>query len=220
MTYAHVSAGAVVETYVDLPDVWESISGFHHADAETLAACGFLPIVEQRDPVGDGQVQDAVSYEVQSDQVIAHYPARAMTDDEVAQALASAKESKKAEVDDQYQARMGAGFPWNFGTDDAPDMQTLQTATPNDMTNWLTLKDGCRDAVAAGAGDMPVQPPLRCTSNAQFSPTINQVLVILAAMRAWGGTLLGTSWALKNAVDAATTNQEVSAIDAASGWPA
>lgn len=127
------------------------------------------------------------------------------------------KANKKAAIEQGYTQRMQAGFPYTFAGD---KHETLQVK-PEDQTNWLTLKDAARDAIAAGAGAMACQPPIRVTSNALYAVPWTEVVTILNLARTWGGTMMGVSWALKDAVAAAPDIATLNAINIdAAPWPA
>ena len=77
MTYAHVIDGQIVA--VGLPSSWRwtdgsTTSGFDTLPDEDLARAGWLPVTEDRPPLGDGEQYGEPSYTVDGDTVTATYP--------------------------------------------------------------------------------------------------------------------------------------------------
>lgn len=113
-----------------------------------------------------------------------------------------------------YDAKVGAGAPWDFGG----NPQTLQIRE-QDKANWLTFRGVCQELAAAGLGDDPAPLPMRATSNETFSVTANEGLTITAAIRTYAAGLLAAYWAHKDAITAAETVEAVQALDLGAGWP-
>lgn len=120
------------------------------------------------------------------------------------------------QVNARYTEFLTAGFPVMFDG----QAETLQCRIPLDRTNWLYLEGKCRQAFAAGLGDEPIpEPGLRCTSNRFYRPTYAETLVILDDLGAWAAQAQANWWRLKDAVQAATTRDELNSIDLEEGWP-
>lgn len=96
--------------------------------------------------------------------------------------------------------------------------KTLQTRDNDDKVNWLTSQAAYSAAVAAGNGAVS-GATFRTAANETVTCTYLEGLQTLLAMAAWGKTVMGNSWALKDAVAAATDESELDAIDIGAGWP-
>lgn len=96
--------------------------------------------------------------------------------------------------------------------------KTLQTRNVEDRTNWLTSQAAYSAAVAGGFGSV-VDATFRTADNETIICTYAQGLQTLLAMADWGKTVMGASWALKDAVEAAVDLTALSAIDLGAGWP-
>lgn len=92
--------------------------------------------------------------------------------------------------------------------------ETLQLRDEDDKSNWLTSQGTYTAMVAAGYGATP-NAHFRTASNRVVTMTYADGLNQLLGMAAWGAAVLGVSWSLKDAVDAATTPEEVEAV----AWP-
>lgn len=118
-------------------------------------------------------------------------------------------------ADAAYAAFLAPGFP----LDDYPG-ETLQIRNELDRTNWLTLKDICAEAIAAGVGDLTIDAPgIRCTSNAFIRPTYAETFALMQALRAWAMLAQANWWRLKDECRSVTTRAALEAIDMGSGWP-
>lgn len=124
------------------------------------------------------------------------------------------KAEKRAAIVAACQASFAAGFAVTTGTMAG---HVLKLATVEDRTNWLTLTDDCRSAIAAGRGAEP-GAVFRTASNVMFSIPWTEGLDVLDAMKAWGKRQYANMWAMKDALDPATTPAEVAAINHAEGW--
>jgi hypothetical protein len=118
-------------------------------------------------------------------------------------------------ADAAYAAFLAPGFP----LDDYPG-ETLQIRNELDRTNWLTLKDICAEAIAAGVGDLTIDAPgIRCTSNAFIRPTYAETFVLMQELRAWAMQAQANWWRLKDECRSVTTRAALEAIDMGAGWP-
>lgn len=132
--------------------------------------------------------------------------------------LQAAKTAARAQVDAK-EAKKRASFPWDFG---APHgVLHLQIRGTEDQANWLTLQNTASAYIAMGYGDDAVLG-LRTEENVTVPVTANQVMPILLAMAGFGGNTKARAWAIKDAINAATTEAGVAAVLAAeldTGWP-
>lgn len=96
--------------------------------------------------------------------------------------------------------------------------KTLQTRDVEDRTNWLTSQAAYSAAVASGAGAVE-DAAFRTADNETIVLSYADGLGVLLAMAGWGKVIMGTSWALKDAVDAAMDIGALEAIDIEAGWP-
>lgn len=126
------------------------------------------------------------------------------------------RERRLEEADAAYQAVLDGGFPQTF----EGVSETLQVGRDSDKSNWLIFKGALDDAVSAGLPlDGPSPLPIRCTSNNSYDLTLQEALGVISDMRAWGFAALGNSWRLKDEIAAATTGEELNAVDLTEGWP-
>lgn len=200
MRYALVKDGEVLRTH-----------DFGDDDAPELSPNkgAWLPVEVLPDPTydADAEVLEDAAYAVFDSRVEHGRTKRART-------LLEARALRRAALEAAYAQVMAAGFPWTFGAVD----ETLQVLTNENRTDWLILKDACRDAKAAGFGAAQVEPGIRTTSNQTYAVTVDQALTILAAMTAWGQAMRGNFWALGEAIAAAADAAAVLAIDVSQGW--
>lgn len=129
-----------------------------------------------------------------------------------------------------YEAFLAGGFPLA----DYPG-ETLQCRNELDRTNWMELRDLCRQAIIAeqdyyaennlpdpvdgwGAG-LITEPGIRTTSNAYIRPSVAGTLTILAGISAWAFAAQANWWRLKDLARDVTTREALNAIDVSEGWP-
>jgi hypothetical protein len=127
--------------------------------------------------------------------------------------LADQKAVKTEAVKARFAAVLLGGFSYDFaGTTHRLDMRDA-----NDQANWLTLRDDCRDLIAAGSGAQTVH--IRSADNVTFAVTAQEAFDFTAAMRAWGKAAYARKWALEAEIEAAQSEAALNAIDLAAGWP-
>lgn len=153
-------------------------------------------------PVGVDQVKVQDTF-FMVEGVVTHVPLTEPVDFSVKKARV------KASIEDRYSQVMQAGYQHNFGTEEQPNWQILQTRGVEDEKNWLVLKDACRDVIAMGGGDAPMPIPFRTASNELIVKTCNEAVVVLSELRAWGSYVLTMTWALKDALAAVPENDDV-----------
>lgn len=125
-----------------------------------------------------------------------------------------ARHAKAAAIAAAYAEVIAGGFPHTF----SETAETLQVR-PNDLTNWLALKDSCNDAITAGQGADLCPLPIRVTSNVEYALTFAQAADLMRDLRTWVAAVLAVFWAKKDLVAAAEDLSDLAAIDPAAGWP-
>jgi hypothetical protein len=126
-----------------------------------------------------------------------------------------ARTAKRQEIEWRRDTIFAAGFTPSTGPLAG---KTLQTRNVDDRTNWLTSQAAYSAAVAGGFGSV-VDATFRTADNETIVCTYAQGLQTLLAMADWGKTVMGASWALKDAVEAAADLTALSSIDMEAGWP-
>lgn len=107
------------------------------------------------------------------------------------------------------------GWTYDFG--ESYGTKTLQTR-PQDVTNWLTAQNMYSAAVIAGQGNTS-GATIRTSDNTNIDMTFSAALNVLIAMAQWGAKCYQKSWNLKDQIDAATNNADLSNININDGWP-
>lgn len=125
---------------------------------------------------------------------------------------------KLALVELAYARRLQAGFV-TADFPGQPEPETLQCRDETDQIRWLALIMKCQAAVAAGLGDQPIDPPIRCTSNREYAVSHGDALERMQALMAQVGDALKRSWALKDEVRACERREDLFRIDVEEGWP-
>lgn len=191
----------------------DEILRYAHFDGEppTLAPNkgAWLPVVLADDPSYDpaSEVLGEPVDTVEAAQVTRARPVIAKTLDEL-------KAEKRAGAEAAFAARFAAGYTPSTGTLAG---QTLQVRNLEDRTNWLTSQASYGAAVAANMGDVE-GATFRTQSNENFTLTYAEGWSVLLDMAAWGKEGYANFWALKDAISAAATVQDVLAIDVTGGW--
>lgn len=126
------------------------------------------------------------------------------------------KINKKRLID----ARMADVFKAGYSPSTGPlSGHTLQVRDNDDRTNWLTSQASYMAAVSAGMGSYP-GASFRTAANQTITLTFSEGLTVLTnGMAMWGKTIMAHSWSLKDEVAAATSYEELEAIDIETGWP-
>lgn len=167
-----------------------------------LAAIHVYPVIEPTVPAG----KRIVSTELQRKTGPVRVERVAVFEDIP---LAEIKAAKIRLSDDLWEAKSSAGYPHDFG---APHgVKTLQTRE-SDQPYWLALAQVSAIAVLAGQGASPAGA-IRTEDNTNVAVTAQQALDAMLGMQAHLGAILAAHWAIKDAVNAATTAAEVAAVD-------
>ena len=133
-------------------------------------------------------------------------------------------------IDARYNAFLSGGVPLA----DYPG-ETLQCRNELDRTNWMELRDLCRQAIEAekayyAANNLPdpeagwgagliTAPGIRTTSNAYIQPTVAATLAILASITTWAFAGQANWWRMKDEARACTTREALEAVNLETGWP-
>ena len=96
--------------------------------------------------------------------------------------------------------------------------KVLQTRDLEDRTNWLTSQAAYMAAISQGGGAVQAAS-FRTEGNETITVTYSEGFAALMMMAEWGKTVMGNSWALKDAVKEAGTHAALDAIDVTAGWP-
>jgi hypothetical protein len=117
-----------------------------------------------------------------------------------------------------YEAVLQGGFA-TADFEDQPEPETLQCRDELDRTNWLGLVLKCQFAIQAGAGDLPIDPPIRCTSNRMYAVTYNDALARMLVLLGQVGAAQANWWRLKDEIGLAKSGEGLMGIDLTEGWP-
>lgn len=123
---------------------------------------------------------------------------------------------------DQVTAAYDAYLDQGFGTADfldQPEPETLQCRNDLDRTNWLGLLMKAQAMVAVGAGALPCDPPIRCTSNRMYAVPYSEVVTRMFDLLTKVGTAQANWWRLKDEVRACPNREALKLIDLTQGWP-
>lgn len=124
-----------------------------------------------------------------------------------AELLAEAKAERRAEVNAERRRREEAGFAYMGATFDSDERSYLR---------MLGGKAAAEAAIAAGA---PFSVDWTTADNATMTMTAQQVLGMVPTFAARALAIHAAAKALKGAVDACTTVEQVAALDITQGWP-
>jgi hypothetical protein len=94
----------------------------------------------------------------------------------------------------------------------------LQLRNDRDRTNLLASKAIYKDEIDAGNGGV-AGASFRTADNETITIKFSEGNATIQALGAWGKALLDNSWALKDAIAAASDQAELDAIDITVGWP-
>ena len=125
---------------------------------------------------------------------------------------------KIGQIDAAYADYLSRGFP-TADFEDQPEPETLQCRNEHDRTNWLALLLKCQAASALGAGAVPCDPPLRCSSNRMYAVSYDDAQARLWALFAQAAGAQANWWALKDATRACEKREDLELIDITGGYP-
>jgi hypothetical protein len=122
------------------------------------------------------------------------------------------------ELEAAFRAYLQRGFPTaEFAGQ--PEPETLQCRDETDQIRWLGLLMKAQGYVAAGAGALSIDPPIRCTSNREYAVSYAEALERMMALMGQYGAALKALWAFKDAIRAAPNREQLMLIDLNEGWP-
>lgn len=130
--------------------------------------------------------------------------------------LEELRAAKLATINAKVEAVLSGGFTVPTGVMSG---KVLQTRDSTDRINWLVSQASYSAAVAGGQGAVE-GAKFRTADNDTFTMSYADGLNVLLAMAAWGAACMDTSWALKDAVNAAIDETALDAVDIEAGWPA
>lgn len=122
------------------------------------------------------------------------------------------------ELERVFQARLLQGFA-TAPFDGEPEPETLQCRDSTDQIRWLGLAFKCREAIAQGFGALPIDPPIRCTSNREYAVSHDDALSRMLTLLSGYAAALKHYWGLKDAIRAAESRAGLYEIDLEEGWP-
>lgn len=125
---------------------------------------------------------------------------------------------KLEEVNWAYDAVLAAGFA-TADFDGQPEPETLQCRNELDRTNWIGLILKCQFAMSQGGSDLPIDPPIRCTSNRMYAVSYAEAFGRMLALLQVVGDAQANWWRLKDLVASAESGEALNAIDLTEGWP-
>jgi hypothetical protein len=123
-----------------------------------------------------------------------------------------------AKVNLVYQRYLAQGFA-TADFEGQPEPETLQCRDELDRTNWIGLLLKCQAAISQGAGALPIDPPIRCTSNRMYAVTYNDATARMYALLNQVGAAQANWWRLKDLVRACGQREDLALIDVDEGWP-
>lgn len=94
----------------------------------------------------------------------------------------------------------------------------LQLRNADDKANWMIVEKRARAAIAATLDGTPIIP-IRVLENQTVMVTPEYAIEVLTGLETWGGAVMAHSWTLKDAITAASDENDLAAIDLDSGWP-
>jgi hypothetical protein len=118
----------------------------------------------------------------------------------------------------RYDTYLAQGFA-TADFDGQPEPETLQCRNELDRTNWIGLVIKCQAAVSLGAGDLPIDVPIRCTSNRMYVVTYADALGRMFDLLNKVGLAQANWWRLKDEARSKTDWRELEQIDLEEGWP-
>jgi hypothetical protein len=158
-------------------------------------------------PSGDTMLVDTLDGHADCTVLDANAPAMTLDD---------AKAMKRNEVDRYLAGQFLLGFTPAIGPVAG---HTLQTRDNTDRTNWLTSQAAYLAQINAGNG-AALGATFRTADNETVTCSCADGYSTLLEMAAWGKTLMGKSWTVKDQINALTNVADVLSYDVASGWAA
>lgn len=148
---------------------------------------------------------------------------REMTEDEIAhyiaplQSLDYLKNVKKQLVNELRDENLKNGYLYDFGEGIGPKL--MQTTTERDRTNYLGSAQEYALQVQTGNG-LELGANIRTSDNTMIILSYEDGLTLMRLIGSHISDIMKHSWFLKDSIEAATTQEELDAIDITTGWPA
>lgn len=130
--------------------------------------------------------------------------------------LATLQARKRREVDLYLYQQFQGGFTPATGPVAG---HALQTRDDTDRTNWLTSQAAYLAQINAGNG-AALEASFRTADNLTITCAYSDGYSTLLAMAAWGKSIMGKSWTLKDQIASLTDPASVEAYDVATQWAA
>lgn len=128
------------------------------------------------------------------------------------------RERRVLEINARYAAYLAQGFATAV-FDGQPEPESLQCRGELDRTNWIGLLLKCQAAIAQGAGVLPTDPPLRCTSNRMYAVSYDDAQARMYDLLNKVGAAQANWWRLKDLARACERRDDLLLIDLDEGWP-
>lgn len=190
----------------------EDIACRDNLSDEVLAEYHFYPVTQTEAPsILVGQKVEVVEPVLEDDEWVQTWE---VTDLPYSNLL-SVKEEFRSNITAILNTKFNAGYTPTSGPLSG---NTLQTATVEDRTNWLTSQASYAAAISLGHGSVE-DASFRTVNNETITVSYNEGMNILLGMAAWGKSLMSHSWTLKDLVDGALSFEDLRDIDIESGWP-
>lgn len=125
---------------------------------------------------------------------------------------------KVGEIDAKYAEVLARGFA-TADFEGQPEPETLQCRNELDRTNWFGLLIKSLAARDEGFGDVPISPPIRCTSNRMYAVTYDDAIARMFALLDVVGAAQANWWRLKDEARAVEKRTDLDLIDLSAGWP-
>lgn len=131
-----------------------------------------------------------------------------------------AKPQNIKKIIDRMYFEFSKGFSVTSDISTALAGKFLQVRDVEDRTNWLTSQVSYAAAISAGLGET-VGARFRTVSNETIEVSYSEGYNVLLKMADWGASIMHRCWILKDAINAATNPEELSAIMSTleDGWP-
>jgi hypothetical protein len=139
-----------------------------------------------------------------------------LNQEKVDAALGLAKAELKEKVNAIRDEKLALGYPHDFGPPHG--VKTLDTRTEIDRTNWLGAGQLCSAQIMEGNGAV-AGATFRTSDNTNITLTFQDALSVILSMGVYTGSILSTSWSLKDQIEAAPDHTALAAIDITAGWP-
>lgn len=132
------------------------------------------------------------------------------------QPIDSLKAYLKSNVESTKNNLFQQGYPHDFGG--AVGVKYLQTRNDTDRTNWSGVAQAAKYYIDAGQGAATMNP-IRTSDNTMVPLNANDSFALMLSLQSYLGQIYTNAWNLKDAIESATTVNDLKAINLNSGWP-